>query len=98
MHTFEEPHSILRSESANVSHTMGASFNHENISLPLGASAGKYVSPRPPVMPRPFSQVLFEEPAEQGMKCFGNFKKQNSFCMDHFFIISEALANSSHFW
>jgi len=65
MHTFEEPHSILRSESANVSHTMGASFNHENSSLPLGASAGKYVSPRPPMMPRPFSQILFEEPAEQ---------------------------------
>ena len=76
MHTFEEPHSILRSESANVSHTMGASFNHENSSLPLGASAGKYVSPRPPMMPRPFSQILFEEPAEQGMKCFGNFKNR----------------------
>ena len=76
MHTFEEPHSILRSESANVSHTMGASFNHENNSLPLGASAGKYVSPRPPMMPRPFSQILFEEPAEQGMKCFGNFKNR----------------------
>jgi len=65
MHTFEEPYSILRNESANLSHTMGASFNHETSSLPLGASAGKYVSPRPPMMPRPFSQILFEEPAEQ---------------------------------
>ena len=70
MHTFED--SILRSES--VSHTMGASFNHENSSLPLGASAGKYVSPRPPMMSRPFSQTLFEEPAEQGMTCFGKFR------------------------
>ena len=85
MHTFEEPHSLLRSESANVSHTMGASFNHENSSLPLGASAGKYVSPRPPMMPRPFSQILFEEPAEQGMKYFRIFRNRIFFSMDHFF-------------
>ena len=32
MHTFEEPHSFLRNESANVSHNMEASFNHENSS------------------------------------------------------------------
>ena len=56
MQTFEEPNSsILRGESADVSHNMGSSF--ENSSLPLGASPG---------MPRPFSQVLLEEPAEQG--------------------------------
>jgi hypothetical protein len=71
MHTFED--SILRSES--VSHTMGASFNHKNSSLPLGASAGKYVSPRPPMMSRPFSQTLFEEPAEQGILFFLIFPK-----------------------
>ena len=75
MHTFEEPHSILRSESANLSHTMGASFNNENISLPVGASAGKYVSPRPPMMPRPFAQTLVEEPAEQGILFFLIFRK-----------------------
>ena len=69
MHTFEEP-SILRSESANVSLTMGASFNHENSSLPL-----EYVSPRPSMMPRPFPQTFFEEPAEQGILFFLIFPK-----------------------
>ena len=78
MHTFEEPHSLLRSESANVSHTMGASFDQENGSLPLGASAGKLVSPRPP--------ISFEEPAEQGMISFGNFRNRLFFVWNIFFI------------
>ena len=40
MQTFEEPHSFLRNESANV--TMEASFNHENSSPRISVMPGTF--------------------------------------------------------
>merc|ERR1719362_504108 len=61
-HGFEEPHSILRNDTAHISSVMEASFNRENSCVPpFGAE--KFVNSRrhPDVLKQP----LFEE-QEQG--------------------------------
>ena len=57
-HGFEEPHSILRNESAHISSVMEASFNRENSCVPpFGAEKFVNSRRRPDVLQQP----LFEE-------------------------------------
>ena len=57
-HGFEEPHSILRNESAHISSVLEASFNRENSCVPpFGAEKFVNSRRRPDVLQQP----LFEE-------------------------------------
>ena len=57
-HGFEEPHSIMRNESAHISSVMEASFNRENSCVPpFGAEKFVNSRRRPDVLQQP----LFEE-------------------------------------
>merc|ERR1719483_8225 len=60
-HGFEEPHSILRNESAHISSLMEASFNRENSCVPFGAKKFVNSGRRPEVLQQP----LFEEQGEE---------------------------------
>jgi len=77
-HGFEEPHSILRNESAHISSLMEASFNRENSCVPFGAKKFVNSGRRPEVLQQP----LFEEQGEEASEESSEEEEEEVQCVD----------------